>query len=72
MKQVLEKLTSPRRAMLLLLLLALFFNWPYLMGGFQGDDFILINLIEQENRTFSRWLGVWSVNEWPGYFGRAL
>jgi hypothetical protein len=52
--------------MLLLFALAVGFNWPYLTAGFQGDDLILINLIDGEKSSFSRWLGVWAVNDWPG------
>jgi hypothetical protein len=51
-------------AILLLMFLAFFFNWPYLLGGFQGDDIILLNLMKSDPLPYSRWQGIWSVNDY--------
>ncbi|HUV29966.1 MAG TPA: glycosyltransferase family 39 protein [Acidobacteriota bacterium] len=52
-------------ALALLFLLAFFFNWPYLLGGFSGDDLIFLNLLDNDPRPFSRLHGMWSVNQLP-------
>ena len=54
---------NPTFAVLILMLLALFFNWAYLTGGFQGDEIIFLNLLEEDPLPFSRWRGIWSVND---------
>ena len=57
----------PAFALIFLPILALLFNWPYLNGGFYADDFLLINIFEQDPLPFSRWLGIWSVDSGPGF-----
>ena len=56
----------PCFAVLLLLVLALGFDWPYLMGGFFGDDVLLIHNMEQDPLPYSRWLGAWASQYFPG------
>lgn len=47
--------------------LAFLFNWPYLTGGFQADDIIFLNLLEQDPLPFSRWRGLWSTDDLPAF-----
>ena len=56
---------SPGFAVIILAFLAFFFNWPYLMGGFYGDDIIFLNLMDQDPKPYSWWRGIWSVNDYP-------
>jgi hypothetical protein len=50
---------------LCLVLVSLAFNWFYLLGGFQADEFFFLNALREEPLPFSRWLGFWSVEEIP-------
>jgi hypothetical protein len=52
-------------AIVVLPVLAFVFNWPYLMGGFGGDDVIFLNLMDQDPLPYSRWQGVWSTSDYP-------
>ncbi len=62
-----ERLTRPAGAVALFLLLAVLVNAPYLWGGFQADDLIFLNLIEQDSLPFSRWHGMWSTVDVPAF-----
>ena len=55
------RLLRPGPALGLLVLISFVFNWPYLMGGFLGEDYIFLNLLRQDPLPYSRWLGLWSV-----------
>lgn len=55
----------PAFALVLLPLLAMVFNWPYLTAGFSGDDLMFLNVLEQDPLPFSRWRGIWSMNDLP-------
>ena len=50
-----------------LLLLSLAYNWYYLTGGFHADDLLLINLLREDPLRFSRWCGLWSTFDIPGF-----
>ena len=52
-------------ALALLVLISLGFNWPYLTSGFQGEDYIFLNMLKQEPLPFSRVLGLWSTWDMP-------
>ena len=52
-------------AVILLFLLAILFNWPYLTGDFFADDLIFLNLMADDSTQYSWWRGVWSVNDYP-------
>lgn len=52
---------SPRLPLVVLPLLALLLNWPYLQSGFQADDYIFINALT-DGVPFSRWRGFWSID----------
>ncbi len=54
---------SNAAAVLCLVLVSLAFNWFYLLGGFQADEFFFLNSLRQDPLPFSRWLGLWSVEE---------
>ena len=41
------------------------FNGYYLRGGFQLDEFCILNILNEEPRPYSRWLGFWAVEETP-------
>lgn len=47
-------------ALVLLVLVSLAFNWPYLTSGFQGEDYIFLNMLGQEPLPYSRLKGLWS------------
>jgi len=49
----------------LLVLLSLAYNGYYLTCGFMGEDFIFMNMIRQDPLPISRWLGFWSVADYP-------
>ncbi len=62
----------PRREALLVLcfILASFgFNWFYLLGGFQADEFFFLHALREDPLPFSRWLGFWSVEEVSAFSG---
>ena len=50
-----------------LLLVSLAYNWYYLTGGFHADDLLLINLLREDPLRFSRWLGLWSIFDFPAW-----
>lgn len=52
----------PAFAFVLLPLLALVFNWPYLMGGFFADDVIFLNILKIDPLPFSHWQGMWATH----------
>ncbi|MDH4157860.1 MAG: glycosyltransferase family 39 protein, partial [candidate division Zixibacteria bacterium] len=52
-------------AVILLFVLAILFNWPYLTGDFFGDDLIFLNLMDDNSADYPWWRGVWSVNHLP-------
>lgn len=58
-------LPSTRSVFLFLLLVSFAYNGNYLRGGFQADEFFFLNMLRQDPLPFSRWLGFWSVDEWP-------
>lgn len=45
------------------ILLSLLLNWPYLKGGFYGDDLLFLNMLHQDPLPFSWWKGLWSVTD---------
>ena len=45
--------------------LSLILNWPYLKGGFYGDDLLFLNMLHQDPLPFSWWKGLWSVTDIP-------
>jgi hypothetical protein len=45
--------------------LSLILNWPYLKGGFYGDDLLFLNMLHQDSLPFSWWKGFWSVTDIP-------
>lgn len=63
---------GPRRrngvlAVLFLVLVSFAFNGFYLLGGFQADEFFFLNALREDPLPFSRWLGLWSIEEWSGF-----
>ena len=54
---------SNAAVVLCLVLLSLAFNGFYLLGGFQADEFFFLNSLREDPLPFSRWLGLWSVEE---------
>jgi len=52
-------------AFILLILVSSAYNWYYLKGGFQADEFFFLNMMRQEPRPYSRWLGFWAVDDIP-------
>jgi Dolichyl-phosphate-mannose-protein mannosyltransferase len=50
-----------------LLGLAVLLNWPYLSGGFQADDLLLINRLREDPLAFSRWRGLWDTVDVPAF-----
>ena len=50
-------------AVLGLVVVAFAFNWFYLLGGFQADEFFFLNALREDPLPFSRWLGFWSMEE---------
>ena len=59
--------THPLRVLLLLMVLAIGVNAPYLGAGYQADDLLLINLMRQDPLPWSRWRGPWSVWDIPAF-----
>jgi len=49
----------------LLVLLSLAYNWYYLTGGFQGEDYMFVGMMRHEPLPFSRLLGFWSTADYP-------
>jgi len=47
------------------ILLSLILNWPYLKGGFAGDDLLILNAMHKDSRPFTWWKGFWSVTDIP-------
>ena len=58
-------LLRPGPALALLLLVSFAYNWYYVNGGFQGEDYMFIAMLRQEPLPFSRLLGFWSTAEYP-------
>ncbi|MCP4201769.1 MAG: hypothetical protein GY769_07535 [bacterium] len=61
-----ERIPWLRREALLVLcfiLVSFGLNWFYLLGGFQADEFFFLNALREDPLPFSRWLGLWSVEE---------
>ena len=52
-------------AVALLVLVSLAYNWCYLKGGFQGEDYIFVSMLRQEPLPYSRLLGFWSKCDVP-------
>ena len=52
-------------ALVILLLLSLVYNWYYLTGDFQADEYYFLNMMHQDPAPYSRWLGFWAVDEIP-------
>ncbi len=50
-----------------LLLVAFAYNWSYLRGGFQADEFFFLNMLREDPLPYSRWLGFWSVDDAAGF-----
>ncbi len=42
-------------------LLSIVLNWPYLKGGFYGDDLLFLNMLHQKPLPFSLWKGFWAL-----------
>jgi hypothetical protein len=59
------KLLRTGPALVVLLLLSLAYNWYYLAGGFQADEYFFLNMMRQDPAPYSRWLGFWAVDEIP-------
>jgi len=47
------------------ILLSLILNWPYLKGGFAGDDLLILNSMHKESLPFTWWKGFWSETDVP-------
>ncbi|NIM91162.1 MAG: hypothetical protein GTO17_09465 [Candidatus Aminicenantes bacterium] len=47
------------------ILLSLVLNWPYLKGGFAGDDLLILNTIHKDSQPFTWWKGFWAVTDIP-------
>jgi hypothetical protein len=60
-------LRHPAFAVILLVLMAVILNWPYLSAGFYADDFMIVNALESDEIDFSRWRGIWSTEQFPGF-----
>ena len=58
-------LLRPGPALVLLVLVSLAYNWYYLRGGFQADDYIFLDMLRQDPLPYSRWLGFWSTFDVP-------
>lgn len=56
-------------AVLCLMLVSFTFNWFYLLGGFQADEFFFLNALREDPLPFSRWLGLWSIEEVSAFSG---
>ena len=52
-------------ALALLVLVSFVYNWYYLTGGFQADDYIFLNMLRRHPLPYSRWLGLWSFCDVP-------
>jgi len=59
----LSALRRPWLVAVLLFALAVLLNLPYLAGGFQGDDLLFIGMLREDPLRFSRWMGMWSVDD---------
>lgn len=60
-----KKTVSSIFILAVLILLSLILNWPYLKGGFYGDDLLFLNMLHQDPLPFSWWKGLWSVTDIP-------
>ncbi len=60
-----KKVISSLFILAVFILLSLAFNWPYLKGGFNGDDILFLNMLHQDPLPFSWWKGLWSVIDIP-------
>ena len=49
------------------ILLSFLLNWPYLNGGFAGDDLLILNAIHKHAQPFIWWKGFWSVTDIPDF-----
>ncbi len=61
-----ERIPWLRREALLVLcfiLVSFGLNWFYLLGGFQADEFFFLNYLREDPLPFSRWLGLWAVED---------
>jgi len=47
------------------ILLSVILNWPYLKGGFAGDDLLILNAMHKDSLPFTWWKGFWSVTDIP-------
>jgi hypothetical protein len=52
-------------ALAVFILLSLLLNWPYLKGGFAGDDLLILNAMHKDSKPFIWWKGFWSVTDIP-------
>jgi len=60
-----KKLLPTLFILAIFILLSLILNWPYLKGGFAGDDLLILNAIHKDSRPFTWWKGFWSVTDIP-------
>jgi 4-amino-4-deoxy-L-arabinose transferase-like glycosyltransferase len=52
-------------AIVLLVLMSFAYNWYYLTGGFQADDFYFLNMMRADPAPYSHWLGFWAADDIP-------
>ena len=66
-QQKLSFLKRPVSALLILPSLAILFNIAFLKGGFWGDDFFFLNLINNDSLPVVWWRGLWSAENFTGF-----
>jgi len=58
-----HRLNSSVPVLALLLLLSFAFNWNYLRGGFQSDEFFFLNTMRDDPSSYSRFKGFWAFED---------
>lgn len=57
----------PAFALVLLPLLAILLNAPFLSAGFFADDFFFLNALRNDAADFSRWQGMWAMKDYSAF-----
>jgi len=57
----------PLFAILLIPLLVLLLNFPFLKAGFFADDFFFLNALRSDTLAFSHWQGMWSIEDYTSF-----
>jgi hypothetical protein len=61
--RVLHRLTRAGAAISILLLVSLAYNWNYLRLGFEADDVVFLEIVQQDPLPYPRGLGMWATDE---------